>query len=142
MKLRILKSLTILLIISGSVAWSISSDVNTFSKMLVFTTLVQLTGYNIYMRIVRFFSEKLENERLREFSKQGIETKCPCNREIDIFLPIRLDQDNVFKCVECHKNFNATVNVKTFLSTNPIDLDKSDMELASVFDSVTKVKKH
>ncbi len=91
--------------------------------------------------MVKLISKKLENEKIGEYLKQGVETKCPCEKGVSMFLPIRLDSVNTFKCMECQKNFSVKIDVKTFQNTEIIDLDKSERELNVIFDEIVSKNK-
>ena len=91
--------------------------------------------------VIKILFKKLENEKIKEYLKQGVETKCPCEKGVSMFLPIRLDSTNTFKCIECQKNFSVKVDVKTFQNTEIIDLEKSERELSLIFDEISKKEK-
>lgn len=86
---------------------------------------------------MKYLAEKLTNERISEYSKQGMETTCPCYKNKKVFIPIRLDTDNSYKCIDCDKNVSVKVDVKTFLATEIIDLDQSEK---AFIDAVKKIK--
>lgn len=78
----------------------------------------------IYLSVFNAFialkNKKLENERIKEFSMQGLEVECPCSRKIRDFVPIRLNTANKYKCKECMKLISIYVTPSTALSTEPI----------------------
>ena len=76
---------------------------------------------------------KLQVEKLKEFSKQGMEVKCPCYLEKKMFVPIDLNGVNVFDCKECDKSISVELNAKTFMQTDMIDLDKADENLIKAY---------
>ena len=66
--------------------------------------------------------EQIENERIKEFSKQGLESSCPdenCGHKT--FVPIRLDSENLYNCPKCNKPIKVLIGAKSFLTTTPID---------------------
>jgi DNA-directed RNA polymerase subunit RPC12/RpoP len=65
-------------------------------------------------------NKKLENERIKEFTMQGMEVECPCSRKIRDFVPIRLNANNKYKCKECQKLITVFVTPSTALTTEPI----------------------
>lgn len=88
--------------------------------------------------MVELFVEKLLNDRISEYSKQGVEVTCPCARAAKHFVPVQLNTDNSYKCLDCTKNIVVDVEVKTFLETTPMDLEKTSAALDVVYDQVTK----
>jgi hypothetical protein len=138
----ILKSLLILTTISSSIALLIfDNTLFSFFKIFIFSTICQIIIYNLYKIVVLILFKKLENEKIKEYLKQGVETKCPCEKGVSMFLPIRLDSVNTFKCMECQKNFSVKIDVKTFQNTEIIDLEKSERELSLIFDEISKKEK-
>lgn len=65
-------------------------------------------------------NKELENERIKEFSIQGIEVECPCHKKIKEFVPIKLNFDNKYKCRECQKTVSVIVEANTAIATQPI----------------------
>lgn len=75
---------------------------------------------SVFDAIIALKNKKLENERIKEFSMQGLEVECPCSRKIRDFVPIRLNTANKYKCKECMKLISIYVTPSTALSTEPI----------------------
>jgi len=65
-------------------------------------------------------NKKLENERIREFSLQGMEVTCPCSLKKTEFVPITLNTANSYKCNYCQKNVSVYVIPETALITETI----------------------
>lgn len=133
---NVLKSLLITVLISSSLSLLCSSTVLEFFKYFIIFTIIQVICYNLYNKIDNFFFEKLKNERIKEFSKQGIELSCPCYLNKKMFIPIQLGADNSFKCLECDKNVSVEVNAKTFLKTEMIDLDEAGNEIIKAYKDI------
>jgi hypothetical protein len=76
---------------------------------------------------VQLKNKKLENERIKEFTMQGIEVECPCSKKHRDFIPIRLNTTNKYKCKDCQKTISVFINPSTALATEPIlDTDTSN----------------
>jgi hypothetical protein len=75
---------------------------------------------SVFDAIIALKNKNLENERIKEFSMQGLEVECPCSRKIRDFVPIRLNTANKYKCKECMKLISIYVTPSTALSTEPI----------------------
>lgn len=137
MLVQVIKSITTLLMLGVASAFIFSNEHFAFWKALVVSLVLQIVLYRVYVQVVAFFAERLINDRIREYSNQGIETACPCDRAIKHMIPIRLNADNSYKCFDCNRNVTVAVDVKSFLETSPLDLDKSDAALNVVYDKVT-----
>ena len=75
-------------------------------------------------------NKSLENERLKEFSKQSTELKCAFCGKTSI-VPIRLDGDNEYICPHCDKKNSIYLNITVARSTTPMNvspLSKSMVE--------------
>jgi len=85
---------------------------------------IQFIGNYIFESILSVYTalknKKLENERIKEFSYQGLEVECPCFKKIKEFVPIRLNTDNKYKCIECGKTVGVLVEATTAVTTEPI----------------------
>jgi uncharacterized protein (UPF0212 family) len=96
-----------------------------FWLSFVIATLAQIIIYNVFRAIldavVILKDKKLENERIKEFSYQGLEVTCPCNKKHIDFVPIRLNTPNMYKCGECDKSVSVYINAETALQTEPIN---------------------
>lgn len=133
---NVVKSLLTLLTISSSVAFLFSNNWIGFIKYFVFTTVVQTVIYNVYKDYLKQKFEKVYNERLKEYSKQGCEISCPCDRACRHFIPIELNGDNSYTCQDCDRKIAVDVQVKSFLSTDPVNLEKEDEKFAEVYSKL------
>jgi hypothetical protein len=90
---------------------------------------------NILNAVVALKNKKLENERIKEFSYQGLEVKCPCfKKHLDI-VPIRLNTSNYYKCSDCGKGVSVIVSAETAVVTEPlasIELPKLSLRNATI----------
>ena len=67
MMLNILKPLLITSVISSAVALLYSSSLLDFIKYFFFVTVAQIICYNVYKNLIELFTEKIKNERIKEF---------------------------------------------------------------------------
>jgi len=128
-----LKPILILCTISTVSSLVFCNTVLDFLKGFVLVSLIQIIFYNVYKTIIEFFALKLRLEKIKEFSKQGMEVKCPCYLEKKMFVPIDLNGVNVFSCKECEKSISVDITAKTFMQTDMIDLDKADENLIKAY---------
>jgi len=131
-----IKSVLILLSVSFLVSFTFCNDWITASKVFVLTTFVQVVLNNAYKKFLILYAEKIKNERIREFSKQGMDLTCPCYLEKKMFIPIELNSVNSFNCIECHKDCVVQISAKTFNKTDIIDLDRADAALIEVYKKI------
>jgi hypothetical protein len=136
--MTIVRSMLVLITLSLCAAFAFSSDAWGFARVFTIAAIVQVVLYNVYRQIVVLFAEKLTNDRISEYTKQGVEVTCPCSRSIKNLIPIQLNTDNSYKCLDCARNVTVNVEVKTFLETQPVDLDKSTAAFDAVYAEVTE----
>ena len=129
-------SLFTLSVISSCVGLFVASDLISFTKTFVVASIVQIILYSVYKQAVMFMAERLRNERIKEFSKQGMEVVCPCSKAVRTFIPIQLDQDNSYKCMDCSRNIAVGLEVKTFMTTDPVDIPKTSAALNLVYGKI------
>jgi hypothetical protein len=130
---NILKPIITLSTISAIFAFSFSDGGISFLKVFIITSVVQIFIHNIYKSFVFLSAERIKNERIREFSKQGMDVVCPCYMEKKMFVPIELNTTNTFNCIECKKDCIVQITAKTFNKTDIIDLDVADAALIEVY---------
>lgn len=135
-----LKPILITVVISSSISLIYSSSILNFLKYFFFVTVSQIILYNVYKNLVELIAEKIKNERIKEFTKQGIEVSCPCYLNNKMFVPIELGVDNNFNCLECKKDFSVEINAKTFLKTEMIDLDVAETDLIKAYKEIQEKK--
>lgn len=131
-----LKALLVTFILSSSVSLLFSHNLIDFFKYFFFVTVLQIIIFNVYKSVLQLFAEKIKNERIKEFSKQGMEISCPCYLSKKMFIPIELNGDNSFNCLECKKDVSVEVTAKTFLKTEMINLDDSEAELIKAYKEI------
>ena len=89
--LQIVKSLSIVFIISGFIGGCCQLLGVSFWPVFGLSVLTQFILYDLFSRWRKSKIEvqfrQLENERIKAFSEQGLEVTCPkCNAEIKIYL--------------------------------------------------------
>lgn len=131
-----IKPLFILTSVSTALSLIFSDTLVTFLKYFIFFDIIQVIIYNVYKNIVELFAAKLQNEKLKELSKQGMEVKCPCYLEKPMFVPINLNGPNGFNCNECKKNVVVDITAKTFMQTEMISLEKADEAFVKAYNKI------
>jgi hypothetical protein len=134
-----LKPILILCVISTVSSLVFSNTSLDFLKGFVLSSLIQIIFYNVYKNVIEYFALKLQVEKIKEFSKQGMEVKCPCYLEKKMFVPIDLNGVNIFNCKECDKSISVDLTAKTFMQTDMIDLDKADENLIKAYKHIQNI---
>ena len=137
----ILKSIVTTVIITGAistVAYFLGYNVLQTS-LIVFVGIVciSIIGSQVRDAIIFTNNKKLENERIKEFTKQGLSVNCAiCSAEN--FIPIRLDTSNSFECQACGQQNAVYINVTTAQTTTP--LDTTPVSITSYVEAEEKAK--
>lgn len=133
---KIFVPLLTLFSVSTLISLPFSNNLISFFKIFLCVTLAQIICYNLYRKFLEIKLEKIKNERIKEYSKQGLDINCPCHLNIPMFVPITLNQKNSFKCGECKKNISVDITAKSFLETEIIDLDAADAAFVEVYKKI------
>jgi hypothetical protein len=134
--MNVIKSLLILLTVSCSISLIFSKDFVSGVKYFFAISLIQIILYQIYIKIIHLYVENIKLQKIKEYSKQGVEVVCPCYRENKVFIPIKLDSNNDYTCMECKKNVSVNIEVKTFLATEPLDGEATDAALLMAIEKI------
>lgn len=81
--------------------------------------------------------EKQLTKRIEDAAKQTLKLKCPCTNMAEQIVPIRLDQPNFYKCINCEKNINVNLNAKTVLMTDIIDVDATHNQMVQAMNQIS-----
>lgn len=126
--MELVKSLIILFSVSASVAGCFYLLNLPFWPVFGLSSIFQIFIFNLFSTwkkqkaAIEF--ELIQNERIKEYSKQGIECICPDeNCAAKTFVPIQLDKENRYECPNCKKNIKVYIGSKTFLETTPVSDD-------------------
>jgi hypothetical protein len=121
---RLTVSLVLTLAIASLLAWPVTYVGINFFAGLVFFSVLQFVGsyfYRDYMeKKLAVEEEKLIIAREAELSKQGATVTCPCDRGMQCFIPIKLNEPNEYSCPGCKKQVNVHINYKTAIATIPV----------------------
>lgn len=132
----LVKSLLVMGIIATGAALPFSHSLLDYLKYLFAFCVLQVLAYNAYVAFLKFKKDELEVEKIKEFTNQGCDVICPCDKAKKIFIPIRMNRDNSFKCLDCSRNVAVKVDVSTFLTTDMLDLNKEDKKLIEVIKNI------
>lgn len=68
-------------------------------------------------------------QRIADAAKQTLKLKCPCTKMAEQIVPIRMDQPNFYKCINCDKNINVELNARTVMMTDVVDVDATHSQV-------------
>jgi len=127
MGLRLLTSVLLTIVVGSILSWPLTFlGINFFSGLAFFVAL-QFIGFYFYRDIMdkklAIETERLIIAREAELSKQGAVVTCPCDRAVQTFVPIVLNEANDYVCPGCKKQVNIHVNLKTAIATIPVATD-------------------
>jgi len=125
---ELIKSLIILFFVSASIGGCFYILGISFWPVFGLASIFQIFVFNLFSmwrkQRAEIEFELIQNERIKEFSKQGIECICPDeNCQTKTFVPIQLDLENRYDCPKCKKGVKVFIGSKTFLETQPMDGD-------------------
>lgn len=131
MAFNIVKSLLITLVISLIISGICYAMGLGFAKPLAITIITLFVGGfligQISETLLAINNKRLENERIKEFSKQGVVIECAYCEEMN-FVPIRLDERNEFVCEKCNEKNVVQISVAASRITTPMDSFKSEIK--------------
>lgn len=95
-----------------------------FTPTFLFAVVIQYAGFNAYAYFIKVYTalknKEAEAKLLAAVAPQGMEVECPCYKKYKEFVPIKMTNDNYYKCTECKKTLNALVSCETVLVTEPL----------------------
>jgi hypothetical protein len=121
---RLFIQLIILLIIATVIGFLLTHIGINLWLGIVTGIIAQLIGYNTFTAIldshIALKNKKIENERIKEFTLQGLEVTCPCSKQQKEFVPIRLNTNNTYRCNTCSKPVSVFISAETAIQTEPV----------------------
>jgi hypothetical protein len=134
---QILQSIALVLSISALISIPFFPD--SFWKMFVIATGIQVFGGWIANTLFGIHRENLEaqryNESLEILSQNVVNIPCTGCKAI-LSVPIFLNEDNVFECEKCNTKTRAGIEITPIMLTNHIDNIVSTQEIFNTVDKV------
>lgn len=130
---NILKQLLLLLVTAGVISYTLHIFGVSWVAGILIGIIAQYGIYNAFVygfeAYITLRARKLENDKLRELTYQGLDVTCPCSRQAKEFVPVRFNTPNYYKCKTCTRTVGVFVAAETVLVTEPIaDTDLSSVE--------------
>lgn len=142
MVFKLLTSAGLTILVGSVLAWPFTFLGINFFSALGFFTILQFVGFYFYRDITEkklaVEAEKLTIAREAELSKQGSVVTCPCDRAVQTFVPIVLNEKNDYMCPGCKKQVNVHVNLKTAIATIPVVADAQQVLQQQLVGEVEK----
>ena len=113
------------------VTWWLGFLVGILGQILIYNAFTSILDVYVTLK-----NKQLENERIAEFSYQGMEVECPCSKKRKDFVPIRLNDANLYKCGDCEKTVSVYVSAETALQTEPIISTDTTTALAPLLANI------
>ena len=139
---NIIKSLFLLITCSAVVSLPFAQNKWTYLQSFIISLFVQIICYNIYRTYTKYKFNELEVQKITEFSKQGAEITCPCSKGIKEFIPISLTHDNGYKCLTCNKNIAVSLEIKTYITTEPVNLEEPKNNIHDILLKLSNTEKN
>lgn len=90
----------------------------------LFAVVLQYAGFQAYAYFIKVYAtlknKEAEAKMIAAIDQQGMVVECPCYKKYKEFVPIKMTNDNYYKCTECRKTLNVLVTCETVLVTEPI----------------------
>jgi hypothetical protein len=86
-------------------------------------------------------SLEMENQltqRIKDAAKQTLKLKCPCTNMVEQIVPIRLDEPNFYKCLNCEKNISINLQASTALMTEIINIDATHSQVVKTMEEASR----
>lgn len=82
--------------------------------------------------------EKQLTQRISDAAKQTLKLKCPCTNMVEQVVPIRLDDQNFYKCINCEKNISVNLTASTALLTDIINIDATHEQVVKAMGAANE----
>jgi hypothetical protein len=93
----------------------------------IFFFIIQIIGFYFYgdyiKRKTAFQEAELQLKMNAELKKISADVTCPCDKKVQMTIPINMNEDNFYTCSQCNKKVTVLVETKTALRTDPIDVN-------------------
>jgi len=125
MLVKLLRSLLLTIVVAAAAAWPLTYIGITFLSLFSFFITLQFVGFYFYsdrmQRKALLEEQRLLVEREKALAMQGMDVACPCDRRVEAFVPINLNDRNEYTCPGCDKTISVYVEPRTALVTTPVD---------------------
>lgn len=131
--------IVIALAVSAIGGWLISPILNFwagFSITLLLQIIIGSTMNNYLQATAALEMEKQLTQRISDAAKQTLKLKCPCTNMVEQIVPVRLDEPNFYKCINCEKNISINLQAATALMTDIINIDATHDQMVKALSTI------
>ena len=126
---ELIRPLAILIVVSSSIAFFLLQFNINFWATFLAATVGQFAVWEIVRYIIKVKTAtkaaEMEIQILEELGKQTINVPCAACRKVNL-VPIRLDINNSFDCIECGKENAVYIEVESAQVTTPLGENSSE----------------
>jgi phage FluMu protein Com len=101
-----------------------------YMKSFVVVMLIQIVGFYLWnsllQMIIKFRMEREQTIRIQQYNEQGMEIKCAHCNSLN-FIPIKVNEDNQFTCIQCAKDNSVYIDVTVAPKTDVSDRDNKSI---------------
>jgi hypothetical protein len=130
----------IIALIVSTIGAFVLQDIIGFWQGFLGATLLQIIIGSATNQMVKVkTSLEMENQltqRIKDAAKQTLKLKCPCTNMVEQVVPIRLDEPNFYKCLNCEKNISVNLQASTALMTDIINIDATHSQVVKAMEQV------
>ena len=109
----------------------------TGAGLILLLQLILGSTMNNYLQTTTALEmEKQLTQRISDAAKQTLKLKCPCTNMVEQIVPIRLDEPNFYKCINCEKNINVNLQASTALMTDIINIDATHDQMVRAMSTI------
>ena len=133
--------IAVALVVSSASGAALYSSIGFLAGFTLATVLQLIVGGSVNKWMEVRTALQMENEltqRIADAAKQSLQLQCPCTTQARQVVPLRFDQQNFYKCINCSKNIGVDLSVKTALVTEIIDLETTHNQLVAAMAEVTE----
>ena len=131
--------IVIALVVSITGGLLLSPILNFWSGFGIILLLQVILGSTMNKYLENKTALEMENQltqRITDAAKQTLKLKCPCTNMSEQIVPIRLDEPNFYKCINCEKNINVNLQASTALMTDIINIDATHDQMVKAMSTI------
>ena len=117
---KVIYSLTITSAVSVLFGLLFSNFIIGFVAVFILQIAVFYVGNTIYSNYIITRLEEIKLQQLKETQKQQTIISCPCSVGNKQPVDVNIGDDITYTCNKCEKNIKATLELKTYITTQPI----------------------
>ena len=126
MTVQILRSVSLIALVSGAFAFFLSNFNIIFWSSFLVITVIQIAGWNIFQYIrqrkIEEDQAQVERQIIKDLTKQAAPISCASWGK-ETLVPIRFDINNKFDCEHCDASNAVYIEIESAITTQPVNLE-------------------